>query len=322
MYNWLMPGVDIFKKMLASGRVPHAVLLTVARGLGGGQLAFELARRYLCLEQGSEDCTCRSCVYMSASTHPDYYIVGSDDKSSIGIEDVRLGIRALDDTAANNHGKVLYIEGAERMTVPAANALLKTLEEPPLGSLIILTTGSLQALLPTIISRCMRVTIPQPNPKMLNDFLCQELKTNENYDLELAVLGWSPLKVLACVQKKEHELIREGVQQACDAIVGKNSPTTVATFFDKKLTEPEQVYGILYSLIKEGLAYQSGVPATHLCLLKHRTDVLKALAKISPVSLSQALNRILALRQVPSIKTSYVNMLQLVSWFTLLSNAR
>lgn len=323
MYSWLKPGVEAFNKMQEVARVPHALLITVGPSLGGGVLARELARKFLCLEQGRVDCTCRSCICFNADTHPDFHTVGiGENINSILIDDIRKGIGVLVETSGINHGKVLYIEGAERMNVAASNALLKTLEEPPQGTLIILSTGKPQSLLPTIMSRCMRLTIPYPKVSELNEFLQQKLNNKEDYSLELAVLGQSPLKVLECVERKDHLLLREGASMAADAIEGKTLPITAASFLDKKISDPDLVYGLLYGIIKEGLAFQAGVSAQDLTILKNRPQALNNLAQISPLSLSEALSKILALKQVPSIKTSYVNVLQLVTWFTLLNGSK
>ncbi len=197
MYNWLNLGIANFCEMQKNNRVPHALLLCVDMGLGAQELAYEISRRFLCLERGEETCQCRSCMQMSLKAHPDISIIQKNAKSQgIGIEQIRNGLKVLDETAANNHGKVCIIHETEFLTEPAANSLLKTLEEPPRNSLIILTTGNLQALLPTIVSRAMRITIPLPNVSVLNDFLKHELKTQDDFYIELAIFGREPLNII------------------------------------------------------------------------------------------------------------------------------
>jgi DNA polymerase-3 subunit delta' len=96
---------------------------------------------------------CKTCLLQQSGTYPDH-IELNDDAKTLGIDDIRAGNHFLEKTAQLNGVKTIFIPDAERLTIAAANALLKTLEEPSKNSFIVLSTNDLDKLLPTIISRC------------------------------------------------------------------------------------------------------------------------------------------------------------------------
>ena len=148
--------------------LPHALLLYGQPGLGMRAFALRLARTLLCAHPvvEAEACgRCQGCLLLTAGNHPDIAVVEPlEDKSSIAIDQIReLGsfLSLRPHTASR---KVVVIAPAEAMTLSAANSLLKMLEEPPLGSVIILMHASYPARLPaTIRSRCTRVLFKPPS---------------------------------------------------------------------------------------------------------------------------------------------------------------
>ncbi len=147
--------------------LPHALLLYGQSGLGMRAFALRLARTLLCAQPAAEAeaCgRCQGCLLLAAGTHPDIAVVEPlEDKTSIAIDQIReLGgfLSLRPHTAAR---KVVVIAPAEAMTLSAANSLLKMLEEPPLGCVIILVTSHPARLPATIRSRCTRVLFKPPS---------------------------------------------------------------------------------------------------------------------------------------------------------------
>lgn len=152
----------VFRAALASGRLPHAWLITGAPGIGKATFAFRLARAVL----GGEDPSSPEGRRISAATHADLLVVqrSYDEKrqryrGEIVADDVRPITAFLHRTAAEGGWRVVIIDGAEWLNRSAANALLKILEEPPPKAVLLLTSSAPGRLLPTIRSRCRRLEL-------------------------------------------------------------------------------------------------------------------------------------------------------------------
>jgi DNA polymerase-3 subunit delta' len=151
------------------GPTPHAVLLVGPDGVGKTTLALDLAAGLLC-EAGPEDraCrACRACRMVDKGGHPDLHRLGPAGPGRqvvIGGPDARYrGVRELVVELAlmpvEGGARVAIVEGADRMNEDAQSALLKTLEEPPAGVVIVLCADQEDRLLPTVRSRCARIRL-------------------------------------------------------------------------------------------------------------------------------------------------------------------
>ena len=164
-------AVDILRRSAASGRLAHALLFVGPRGVGKGLAARNLAMTLLCErfpESELEACgDCRSCRMMLAGTHPDFLNVECPEgKSELPIE-LLVGSRENRGSEGLCHDlslrpmaggrRIAVIDDADRMSNESANALLKTLEEPPSYAVIILIAADASRILPTIRSRCQTV---------------------------------------------------------------------------------------------------------------------------------------------------------------------
>ncbi len=153
-------AVEHLKRLLAADRLPHALLFVGPSSTGKGMAAKRLAQALFCHapNQGpGEACgQCPSCVKMAEQCHGDYHEITVTTKT-IPVGAIRDATRQLVLRPVEGGVKFLLIEEAERMNASAQNALLKTLEEPPGNTHIIVTTSRLRAVLPTVVSRCQRV---------------------------------------------------------------------------------------------------------------------------------------------------------------------
>ena len=161
----------------------HAIMVHADAGVGALEFAFALAQGWLCeaADAPVRPCgTCSACRLARAQTHPDLMLrlpqslalqhgvaVEYDDKRKpsrqIRVAEMRQALDWSATTSGRGRGKVLLIHPAEAMNPIAASALLKTLEEPPKGMRIVLTTADPGLLLATISSRCQRVVLPHPS---------------------------------------------------------------------------------------------------------------------------------------------------------------
>lgn len=152
-------AVELLERQQAAGRVPQALLLAGPSSVGKTTLARFFARSLNCLEVSSRPCgTCLSCRKIDSGNHPDVRIFDQAGEA-IKIEVVRELQRELSLSPVEGRFRVVVLSHFERATRSAANALLKTLEEPAPQVVIILTVTDPGVLLPTIVSRCQVITL-------------------------------------------------------------------------------------------------------------------------------------------------------------------
>lgn len=145
-----------FSAGAAKGRSAHAYLVNGPVRGGSADLAERMVQALLC-EKGRGCRECRACLKVPERSHPDLVWIEPRMKSRrISVDEVREIQSLIYQTSYMGAWKVCVIAGADRMTREAANALLKSLEEPPDKSMFILLAENPQYLLPTIVSRCQR----------------------------------------------------------------------------------------------------------------------------------------------------------------------
>lgn len=160
-YPWQAQTWSLLAAARRQDRLGHAWLISGRPGTGKDVFTRALASAVLCETDADVACgTCRSCLLMAAGSHPDFCAVGiPEDKSAILIDQ----IRDLNEffTLSTHYGraKLALISPAEAMNRAAANALLKLLEEPPPLGVLILATARPDLLLPTLRSRCQRLSL-------------------------------------------------------------------------------------------------------------------------------------------------------------------
>ncbi len=187
---------------------PHALLLHGPRGIGKHALALNLAQALLCESPAPDNLACGecpSCRYAIAGQHPDLMrlellMIDPDEGALKAVETIGIDrVRALTDfvqlTSHRQRAKVAVIAPAERMNAAAANALLKTLEEPPPGTYLILVSDQPGRMPATVRSRCRRLAAPLPAPAAARAWLAAQRVAAP--DLALAQAAGAPLDALA-----------------------------------------------------------------------------------------------------------------------------
>jgi DNA polymerase III subunit delta' len=194
---WFLPACTEVKAAFAAGRLAHGLLIHEDPGAGGLQLARWIAQFTNCRERSRAPCgECQECRWIAADQHPDVARLSPEEDSvQILIEQVRALSAELALTAHGSGYKVAIISPAEAMNVFAANALLKTLEEPPARTMLLLVTSQPSRLLPTMRSRCSRLRLAGPEREAAAAFLAKA--SGEGPWLEaLAATGAGPFALL------------------------------------------------------------------------------------------------------------------------------
>ncbi|MDF7671343.1 DNA polymerase III subunit delta' [Orbaceae bacterium ESL0721] len=212
-FPWLIANYKQLVLPLIQGRAHHALLLHYIQGSGEDMLIKRFIKRLLCQQvDGQDPCEiCHSCQLFDADNHPDYHLISRDkNKQSIAIDQIRSLIASIYEKSQQGGNKVIWIKQASLMTEAAANALLKTVEEPPENTYFILSDDHNCRLLPTIHSRCSSAFLSIPlldesiawlkerEPQYSENELATALLLNENAPLAalqlLAVDRWQQRK--------------------------------------------------------------------------------------------------------------------------------
>ncbi|MBU0951313.1 MAG: DNA polymerase III subunit delta' [Elusimicrobia bacterium] len=178
-------AISLLQKQLSSNKISHAYIFSGLEGTGKRKTALELAKALNCLNQtaNSPICdACASCNKINKGIHPDVHLIDYGFQAAFLEEDVEKQTRIKIDTvqevqkqismkASEGKWKVFIIDPAEKMNTEAANCLLKTLEEPPENSLLILVSSSHDSLPQTILSRCQHIRFNQLNDDIISGIL-------------------------------------------------------------------------------------------------------------------------------------------------------
>ncbi|MFV0449662.1 MAG: DNA polymerase III subunit delta' [Vibrio sp.] len=177
LHSWLQGSWDSWKRQLDNSSFASATLISSSPGLDTFQLAEQFARSLMCTTSTSEPCGfCHGCDLMQSGNHPDYHVVKPEKEGkAITVEQIRQCNRIAQESSQLSGYRLFVIEPAEAMNESAANALLKTLEEPPEKCVFVLIAAKVSALLPTIVSRCQQVAIPEPHSAVVTQWLKKEL---------------------------------------------------------------------------------------------------------------------------------------------------
>lgn len=195
---WLAAEQAALNASIAEDRLGHAPMILGSAGVGKRELARWLATRLLCLApvDGQACGACASCRLIPEGTHPDFFRLEPDEgKTEIRVDQVRAFIDSVTLTPSIGDYRVGLIEPADRMNRNAANALLKTLEEPSHGVWLVLVTDRPDRLPVTIRSRCQVRQVPVPSPAEAESWLGERHpeRTLEQRTMALTLADGAPL---------------------------------------------------------------------------------------------------------------------------------
>lgn len=173
---------------LSTNKVSHAYIINGEKSSGKEFIAKVFSMALQCEKEGSEPCQeCHSCKQALSGNHPDIIHVTHEKPNTISVDDIRGQVN--NDVAIKPYSgphKVYIITEAEKMTPQAQNAILKTLEEPPAYAVILLLTGNVDALLPTILSRCVILNMKPVADELVKKYLMEQLQVPD-YKAEVCV---------------------------------------------------------------------------------------------------------------------------------------
>jgi len=245
-------AVDLLRSALRYNRVGHAYLITGPAQIGKTTLARTFAQALNCTaaDPTGRPCgVCRACTLIAAEKHPDVRLVTGETsgrgKVTLKIDQIRELNQILNLTAAEARYKIAIIEQFDTANASAANAFLKTLEEPPHNVILILTATDAETLLPTIPSRCRTIALRQVPAQDIQD----ALETRWHVDPEQATLlahladgriGWA-------IENAENGAALTEREDQLDLLTESFGQTRVGRFAiaDKLAQKPEKLPALL-----------------------------------------------------------------------------
>jgi len=238
---WLEPAFQQFETARTQRHLGHAWLISGQRGIGKVNLALVLAHRLLgavAVPAALDPDTALAALAVRHSPmdhHPDlHWLHPEEDKETISIDQVREVIDTLSLTAHRGVAKVVIIEPAEAMTTPAANALLKTLEEPSARSYLLLLSHQPGRLPATIRSRCQHLKLKPPAARTVAEWL--GVPPSLVTEVQSSV-GEAPLQVAAAVKAGESSIFNKLEVDLCGISEDRIDPLAVAQSWFKDHTE-------------------------------------------------------------------------------------
>lgn len=178
-YPWHLKQQDFLLELAANGRMHHALLLYGPSHLGKFDFACAFSAAMLCEQKNNTGVacqTCHACHLVEAMTHPDLYVLRPEKAGKqIRVEEIRELTRFMSKSAGRSGKRMVIIDQCQQMNMSASNALLKFLEEPGESVHLLLVCNEIDALMPTIRSRCQKLRFPQVDEDQTRQWLHEQM---------------------------------------------------------------------------------------------------------------------------------------------------
>ncbi|SDZ00775.1 DNA polymerase III subunit delta' [Tindallia californiensis] len=220
------PIKQVLSRALENGKLSHGYLFEGPAGLGKRKMAKELAAVLLCRQEKKPCGECNDCRQVAAETHAEFRWIRSEEEGKepvVTVEMIRNLVKDIYLKPYESDHKVYVLPEADTMTLQAQNALLKTLEEPPEHSLLILVTPAPERLLPTIRSRCQRLVFRPVERQVLEHYLVKEKQMAPEKAAPLAAFANGiPERAVEMLENETYQEEYKAFVQLTDSILEKS----------------------------------------------------------------------------------------------------
>jgi DNA polymerase-3 subunit delta' len=295
--GWFSAAIGEVNSAVGSQRLAHGILIHEDPGSGGMELARWIAQRVNCSSENAPCGECQSCRWVETGQHPDVTRLSPEDDSEyIKIEPVRELIADLALTAHGRGYKVVIVSPADALYPNAANSLLKTLEEPPPRTVLLLVTSQPARLLATLRSRCSRLRLTGPSRKQAAEFLAAARGAGP-WEEALAATGAGPFALLDADAAALADLRADTLRALRDIGSGNLQPPAVAEKWAKgelatrlACVESWVTDRILESTSIRDVTHLSGSGlAPNICRLFELSDAVRDMRKLAHTSINKAM---------------------------------
>ena len=271
---------------LSTGKVSHAYIINGDRLSGKEYIAKIFAMALQCERDGIEPCQeCHSCRQALSDNQPDIIRVTHEKPGSIGVDDIRAQING--DIAIKPYSsprKIYIVNEAEKMTVQAQNALLKTLEEPPAYAVILLLTTNVNAFLPTILSRCVVLNMKPVADEKVKKYLMEELQVPDyKADVCVAFARGNVGKAKQLASSEDFEKVKEEALALLKYVQDMDVTEMIAAI--KKISEYKldvnDYLDILTIWYRDVLLFKATGDANHLVFREELSNIRRVAGRTS-----------------------------------------
>lgn len=307
-------AIEIVKERIKQKRLTGAYLFVGPEGVGKKLFAKTMAKVLNCEEEGIDSCDkCPSCVKIDKEEHCDFHTIAfssaEDASDAIKIEVIRQLQKNISLRSYEGKKKIFVINDAHKLTEEAANAFLKTLEEPPGDSLIILITSKPQLLFNTIVSRCQSLKFYSLSRPVMNEILRRDYLLES--ELAHFLSYFSEGRIGYALALKEADVLREKNKIIDEFFLsGKSSPRQLPITEKKQL---QRYLNILTAWFRDIYLIKEGISYSELINLDRKEELLRMAGRYSFSDLSGVFN---------SISDSLLYLQQNVNIRLLLSNLK
>ena len=252
--------IQVLQTALSTGRVPHAYLFAGAQGIGKRTCALAFAAALNC-ETGAESACgkCQSCRKILGGNHPDLIVVEPTGQF-IKIDQVRQVSKLARSSPYEGRYRVIVFDGADALNPSAANALLKTLEEPGKNMVLVLVTANPEQLLPTVLSRCQRINFNPLSPEQIETVILEQIESDPQQARLLArlsegSLGWVLRADLETVVDRRRDLLSNLID------LDGNDEAALAAFADQMLegdADPDTTFEMIRTFLRDAALLAAG----------------------------------------------------------------
>lgn len=294
--------VERLKNALRSGRIANAYIFSGPPDVGKEFVAINFAKALNCLSNGEDSCDkCISCRKIDDGNHADVMVI-RPESTRLKIDQIRSLQRQGSYRAMEGNYKVYIIAESEKMTVEAANSVLKTLEEPPGVMVLILLTSIYSALLPTIRSRCQAIRFSPVPLVLIREELLKRFNLPESKAKWVAISSQGKvgraLKLAKEVEKGTDSVDNE-LSVSFPKLFQNNSEPLLHIFKKaESLSKTQNSFDTLLSWYRDLLLIKYGCPQ-NLLIHSDRTDELEKVAKsYSDIQIEKIIRTILTMRDL------------------------
>lgn len=262
---WLRTTWEGLLRRHAQHTLPHALLLVGSKGIGKKEISFAFAQVLLCQTQSACG-ECHACTLFVCNHHPDFFMVAPQEHGQIKIDQIREVIESLTKTAQQGGYRVVVIQDAHAMNTAAANALLKTLEEPGDRTLLMLLTDREAFISATLRSRCQVLKVEVDEEAALDWLQTQNLSEDAAHSF-LALSENAPF-LAAQLAQSNYVAERAAIFKKIKQVVSGELSAVAATqdLLDKPLDEILLSFQMAFmDLIRVKTGFKSDAALSGLC---------------------------------------------------------
>ena len=288
--------IEHLSNALRTGNVSHAYILCGDTGTGRKSIANAFAAALQCEDLQWEDglpkpCgKCLSCLQAESGNQPDIITVLHEKPASIGVDEIRRMRSDIQIRPYANPHKVYIIPDAEKMTVQAQNAILKTLEEPPAYAVLILIASGTETFLPTILSRCVLLRTKAVSEGEIEKFLKNSESGADSGNIHLAArfAGGSPGRALQLMRDEEFIALRDRTIELLRGLKGTDIGSISAFVSELEAPRREDFMNMVLMWYRDVLVYRETGAADNLIFGDDLQYIIEAADALS----AEALGRI------------------------------